>query len=238
MFSEWTAVATRHSTKTRPDCNPHEPRDPHKPHEADLLATLAWRVKLLSMAQAARTWWADEPNPMASCRATLRRLAARGLIDVFDAMARPELDLAVPLACWQPGLASPAFGPLAHQASTRWSAPPASTRLVVVTEAGAAFSGGMGGHRPRASEATHDVHLAAVYLRMRRELSTRAASWESESVLATRANLAAPGRKRPDAMVRDGRGRTAIEIVGEYPPGKLEAFHAECVKRGWGYELW
>ena len=58
--------------------------------------------------------------------------------------------------------------------------------------------------------------------------------WVSEADLP-----AGKGVKVPDAMVRDGKQRTAVEFVGaSYRLGKLEAFHSYCAGRGFGYELW
>jgi hypothetical protein len=235
----------KHSTKTpltrvattapRTSDGDREDRD----HE--LLETLALRVKVLTVEQIARTWWSDETAPVTRCRKHLRRLAGRGLVEVFPMMAHPEVDLTEPLAVWQPGLDSPDPGSASYQAKQRWKDASHQTDLVIVTEQGASPHGGAAGRCPRVSEATHDVHLAAVYLRMRRELPTRARSWLSETAIAAGALGERPpgsGEKQPDALVRDGRGRTAIEFVGDYTPAKLTAFHEHCARRRWGYELW
>ena len=75
---------------------------------------------------------------------------------------------------------------------------------------------------------------------MREELATRAESWRSESLLAADTSIkrSNPGDKVPDAIVRDGRTKTAIEFVGEYSVDKLTAFHAYCKRANLGYELW
>lgn len=209
--------------------------------DRDLLAVLTLRVRTLSVAQAARTWWPEDEGRagarrLAGAKRRLDALLRRGLIETTHLLAHPELDLTAPLAVWLPGLPSPSLGSIAHAAKQRWTMDPVSTTFITATSAGGRVMGGEGGRAPRTSEATHDLHVAAVFLRMRRELRTRAVSWRSEaSVLASR-----DGRSEqlPDALVRDGRATTAIEFVGEYPAAKLSAFHKYCAAKGYGYELW
>jgi hypothetical protein len=52
--------------------------------------------------------------------------------------------------------------------------------------------------------------LAAVYLLLLRERPTRAWTWTFES------ELARPYEKLPDAIIRDGGVKTAIELAGQY----------------------
>ena len=68
---------------------------------------------------------------------------------------------------------------------------------------------------------------------MRRELPTRARSWVPEADLPV-----GQGIKVPDALVRDGMYRTAIEFGGQYDHAKLRSFHGYCSHKGWGYEIW
>jgi hypothetical protein len=80
--------------------------------------------------------------------------------------------------------------------------------------------------------------LAEVYLTMRVELPTRAASWRHED-LDPRSHDERAGEKLPDAVVTDGRHTTAIECVGSsYTREKLEGFHAYCERTMLAYELW
>ena len=54
-----------------------------------------------------------------------------------------------------------------------------------------------------------------------------------------RLNHGREGDKVPDAVVKDGLYRTAIELVGSsYRAQKLEAFHTYCAAQDLGYELW
>ncbi len=151
-------------------------------------------------------------------------------------MAHEEASPDRPLASWRPGRPAPQFGVISHRARSRWEGAPTETLFVIAETAAAKTVGGSGGRFPRASEATHDLHVAAVYLWMRRQLPTRARSWRSEAEIARAEPLR--HRKLPDAMVRDGAAWTAIEVVGHYSAEKLMAFHRFCQSRGYGYELW
>ncbi len=204
-----------------------------QPRDREILETLTRRVCVLSIRQIARTWWSESHQAERRAWRRVRQLERDGWVEVIRAMAHPELPLQHPHTIWYPGKAPANFGKLAGRLQERWNQPEVSTPCVVGTEqAGAAFSG-HGGRAPQDSEVTHDVHLAAVYLLMRRELPTRAASWVGEAALPV-----GQGIKVPDALVCDGRQRTAIEFGGSYDHVKLSDFHGYCESQGRGYELW
>lgn len=105
---------------------------------------------------------------------------------------------------------------------------------MTVTEDGARGVAGVKASTPPAdSEVSHDLHLAEVYFRMLEELPTRASTWILETHLPK-----GQGVKVPDAIVRDGLDRAAIEFGGLYDRVKLESFHAYCRDKKMGYELW
>jgi len=93
--------------------------------------------------------------------------------------------------------------------------------------------GGHGGRYPRESEETHDIHLAAVYLRFRSIAPALASSWVSEARIK-RERKTNRG-KLPDAMVDK---RRVIEFGGAYKKAKLAAFHKYCAAREFDYEVW
>ena len=205
--------------------------------DRDILDVLSHRLRVLSLPQIARTWWPKSTHGVADADRRVSVLETAGLLVSRGYMVHPELELTAPLASWRPGLSPPRFPAIAHAAARRWNEPIQTTRLVAVTLAAARALGGHGGRLPRTSEASHDMHLAAVYLWMRYRLPTRTDSWRAEASLYERRRPSSTG-KIPDAMVRDGHSRTAIEMVGSYPPEKLRAFHAYCAEHKLGYELW
>lgn len=201
--------------------------------DREIISTLTARVRVLTTEQVGRTWWPSASNPESGARRRLRALSDARLVSVQTLLAHPEIDLVAPVAIWHRGLPEPDFAALARSLAKRWTEPERATPCVAATQQAVAQFGGSGGRLPRDSEATHDIHLAAVHLRMVQELPTRAASWTPEAALRK-----GQGIKIPDAIVRDGKYRTAIEFGGSYSAEKLAGFHRYCEGRGLGYELW
>ena len=194
---------------------------------------------MLSIAQVARTWWPDVETAHSLATRRLWQLHGAGKLHLFSILAHPEIPLRHPLATWKPRETEPNFGRLAHQLRTRWTENVTTQRAVVATaESGREF-GGWGGRLPRATEQTHDLHLAAVYLAKRREDPQAASHWESEELVRLKLKLKGKlsGDRLPDAIVSRPK-RVAIEFAGRYAPAKLRAFHHYCSGKGLRYELW
>lgn len=168
--------------------------------------------------------------------ARLAALAQQGLLVLSDATSHPEIRLTAPLALWQPGLPLPDATTLSGRCRARWHLPEQMTRLIVATERAGNELGGFGGRFPRPSEVTHDIHLAAVYLRLRKELPTRARTWRSEAQLAS--DGWGKGDRLPDAILHDGVAITVVEFAGQYAAAKLAEFVEFCVRRRMGFEIW
>jgi hypothetical protein len=204
--------------------------------DRQLLETLALKVRVLSEVQVATVFWGDTRAALMTARRRLGRLAEAGYVARHVVLAHPQLRLEAPLITWAPTAPPPDFGASAYRLRTRWTEPVRATAIVIATARTGVWLGGYGGRPPRRSEATHDLHLAAVYLRMLREQPKRARRWISEARLL--ADGAGRDEKLPDAIVRSRGGSTAIEFGGSYPPNKLAAFHAYCAERHLAYELW
>lgn len=204
----------------------------------DLPRTLATRVRTLSMDQVHRTWWTELSSRAA--RERLRRLAAQGLLVEQLHLARAEVQLDSPIVVYRPGHSIPDLAAVARHAQRRWNTPPRLTLCAVASRSSGARFGGRGGRSPRDPEWTHDLHLAQVYLSFRAKDLRRAASWIPEDLVHRPGEpRPKPGEKQPDALVRDGNGLVAIELVGSsYDAAKLEAFHTYCAMRRLAYELW
>ncbi|MCC6968955.1 MAG: hypothetical protein IT434_01925 [Phycisphaerales bacterium] len=230
----------KHSTKTKPigTGNQHVATRRRCPDVSDeeALSILTRRLRLAGASQFAQALWSDD---LRRGRSFVERMERSGLVETVTVLAHPVIALSAPLARWQPRLPAPDLAGVSYRARHRWGAPSQTTIVLIATEGAAASIGGCAGRQPRLSEATHDLHVAQVYFQMLRDLPTRAGTWEGETQAAARSttNRGCPA-KLPDAMVRDGVRRTAIEFVGEYPPSKLEAFHRFCLLHEIGYELW
>lgn len=198
--------------------------------------TLTHRLRLMSIRQVARRWWElDQP---ASASARLRQLAGTGLIEMKSVMVHPEIDLDAPVLCWRPTDAQPDFGAAAYRLKARWTESPVSTPLAFASRAAVTMFGGYtGGRGPRPTEATHDLHLAQVYLRMTDADAKIARRWISEN------EQYAEGRGRnerlPDAVIRGRSGSPPLRVVefgGAYSKAKLIAFHEAVCQ--FPYEVW
>jgi hypothetical protein len=205
--------------------------------DREILETLTLRVRMLSVAQVARTFWSNGAIGEANSRRRLSQLDDAGLVHRLTVMARPELNLTEPLIDWRPGLEAPALGQVAYKLKRRWTEPVRSTAVVIATARAASQLGGTGGRRPRASEITHDLHMATVYLLARTD-HARSRRWISEAAYSKRWGKA--GERVPDAALLSSRGgrKKLIEVGGAYPKRKLEGFHRFCEDQELGYELW
>lgn len=206
--------------------------------DRDILYTLTHKVRCLSLAQVARVWWSESREPVREAGRRLKANTEGGMLEMFDALARPEIELAAPVVVWTPGYEPPDFAALSYRLKARWTGQPARrTRLLIATKKATKFLGGHGGRRPRTTEVTHDLHLAAVYCRMLTTGDRRVKKWVSEAELSARGW--GQGDKLPDALIQGRRGKhTVIELGGEYSPLKLAQMHAEYEQRGLGYEVW
>lgn len=204
--------------------------------DRQLLETLTLRIRLVSVAQAARSFWGHTTAPEDNARRRIAALREAGYVSQLTILSHPELELAVPVLTWQPGVPPPDFGTIAYHLKSRWTERPNPTSVVIATTASANWLGGWGGRHPRPSEGTHDLHVAAVFLRMLRDAPARARLWQSEAqLLASRRRR---GGRLPDAMIVGPREKIVIEFGGAYSKRKLAEFHNHCATRRLPYEVW
>ena len=193
--------------------------------ERELLSALTLRVRVFTVLQIARTW----PRTVAR----LRRLEDARLIFSFVTVAHPELPLLRPVASWQAGCGAPDFAKASYELRSRWRLPGTATKCIIASQAAGRMFGGHGGRYPRESEETHDIHLAAVYLRYRLSCPALCASWVHEEEIK-RDRKQRRGRV-PDAVVNKSK---VVEFGGAYKKEKLLLFHKFCEGRGLEYEVW
>jgi hypothetical protein len=207
------------------------------PRDVDILDTLTLRVRYLSLAQIARTWWANSQDPLANARARLKGLESAGFVLRFTALARPEFALIAPMIGWQPGDPTPDFGAASYQLQARWTQSAITTPAVIATTAAGHQFGGHGGRFPRQSEQSHDLMMGALYLYYRQLLGPARITkqWISEESLREQKQA---GEKVPDAILRTPHGELVIECGGAYSKNKLTQFHAYCDENAFPYELW
>lgn len=201
--------------------------------DLDLLETLACRVSVLRVADAARLGWATTgPAP----RRRLQQLAKAGWLRRRVLNAHPSLPVVNPLFAWQPGMGDPDAERLSRLAKGRWSRAALPAEICIATKSTAALFGSTAGHGGSPAHLDHDLRLAAVYVQYRLHHPALAARWIGEHALPK----AGYRVKDPDAFLRDDRGRIlrVIESAGRYSSAQIESFHEYCVERAFPYELW
>lgn len=204
--------------------------------DREILDTLALRVRVLSLDQIGRHWFAGTADPARNAKRRLQSLSAAGLVEVFSMPSRPEVRLDAPVARWERGDPPPDFTRLSTRLTRRWTESAVPTDLVIASKRGGGWMGGFGGRRPRRSEVGHDLSLGGVYLRWLTHLRQPGEEWVSEARL--RKMGFGDDDRIPDALIQDGSRSTAIEVGGAYPAGKLADFHRFCEGRALTYELW
>lgn len=204
--------------------------------DRDILEALVLRVRVFSLPQLGRTWWGNTANPDLNAWQRMQMLQRDNLVVTFSGISHPELPLQKPVATWSPGTPEPAFGQISYRLQSRWALPPVATKYVTATRTARRHFGGAKGRLPRERELTHDIHLAAVYLRLRHENPSAAQQWISDETIQEQRGHTR--EKLPDAILNLPSGRLVIEFGGAYGKEKLQGFHDYCEQQALPYEIW
>lgn len=205
--------------------------------DKDILRTLAKKVRMMTADQVAQGWW--KPSTVAIDVATrrLRALKAYRLLDDVRLPAHPMLDLSLPLLTWKPGQSDPDYYAISYRLTSRWPTEYLPTTVYMASDRAVRMFGLSGAQRiQHPDQATHDLHLSAVYLRLLQDQPVLAQAWVGEDEFAAERE----GQKLPDAVAKDAAGNVVlvIEFGGKYDPERFKAFHEDCRKRGTPYQLW
>lgn len=203
--------------------------------DTEILAALATRIRVLTVDQIARTWWQDSRDSTDNARKRLRVLSAGGWLSIHRLPAHPELRLSEPAFTWELQEPPPDSGALAYRLQRRWAEHLTLTSFATATAKCARRFDGRA-RPPRQVERTHDIHVAAIYLLYRARDPHVLTGWISEDVL--RAEHRRDSERIPDAILRLGHRKRAIEFGGAYPKAKIEAFHRYCEEAELSYEIW
>lgn len=203
--------------------------------DEEIAQALVQKVRLFSQRQVADHWWNGE---LTNARRRLKRLAHSGLVARITVQARPVPLLESPLVIWQPGNLAPDPGQIAYRCQQRWRTRPSRpcTAWIATERAAQLFGGVCRGELKHALQATHDLGVAAVWLRLRQVSPDWAVAWRSEDVLAHTRR----GQKLPDAFIVDQNEKViwVIEFGGGYDTERVQAFHEDCAHRAIPYQLW
>ncbi len=207
-------------------------------HDHELLQTLACKVRLLTLAQVAATWWSVSAHAQRNAKRRLMQLEAAGFLQQQFVLAEPMLPLNKPIATWRPGQADPDPNILAWKLQSRWpGVAPAEHLAYRTTVLAHREYGGPPRVKPfRSGTITHDLHMSAVYLLIRANRPDVAAAWVGEDLIPK----AGFGLSDPDAVIKPNGGRPewVIEFGGKYDARHVGDFHNDCRDRGRAYELW
>ena len=210
--------------------------------DAEILVTLTKFVRVLTIPQIARTWWATAKNPAGATEQHLRSLVAEGLLDIERAPAHPEIELKAPVLSWGLDQPNPEFGPVSYKLQSRWTFHPELTPCVSATRKAANRFGGYASRPPRQVERTHDIHMGQVFLFYRANEPELLKFWVFEEQIKAERKRArtesSHGVKLPDAILRAPAGTRVVEFGGAYSKEKLQAFHAYCKENHFPYEVW
>lgn len=192
-------------------------------------------MNLFSIEQLSATWFQGSIDPLKGASRRLRSLEAASLIHRAKAACHPLLPLSDPIFTWFSEEPEPNFGAISHRLQSRWTEALKPTTLFCATPKAIRRYGGKG-KRLSPVQATHDIHVAAIYLRLLRDRPQEARAWVSEATLtASRRN-----QKLPDAEIHNGAGEPVlvIEFGGSYTAERVQRIHEDCVLRETAYELW
>ena len=203
--------------------------------DREILMALVLRVRLFSQRQMADHWWNGDT---ANVRRRLSQLADHNLVRRISVQARSLPALESPLVRWKPGDVSPDCGRIAWQCQSRWRKRAIRPCTVwIATETAARQFGGVGrGVLKHPAQATHDLGVSAVWLRLSEIAPQWAQAWCGEDVMAHTRR----GEKLPDAFIVDSAQHVTgvIEFGGGYDAHRVTEFHEDCVSRHLPYQLW
>lgn len=203
--------------------------------DQELLQALVCKVRLFALRQAASHWWLGD---IANARRGLKRLKSVGLVERIAVRSRSLPTFSGPVSAWQPGHQEPDHSAVANTLQQRWKgrAVREAAACVATEHAARLFGGRRHSGLKNPLQATHDLGVAAVWLRLHAEAPEWADAWHGEDLMAhTRI-----GQKLPDSFIVDGDGNTVsvIEFGGSYDTQRVTDFHRDCADRGLPYQIW
>lgn len=213
-----------------------KPRLVLTPRDQDILSTLSLRVRLLTLAQIARTWWHETASTAA--RRRLGQLREAGLLSSAQIVALHVGVLEAPIVCWGPAQPRPNLGAVAWRLKRRWSAAPQPAVIYFATRrCGQLFGGARRGKFARAFQVSHDLGVAEMFLAYRRTRPETVRRWIDEDRLAPYRR----GEKLPDAVLATAPSAVpelVLEFGAGYGKSRVVAFHEDNLSRGLRYQIW
>ena len=206
--------------------------------DSEILDHLSTAVRLFSLDQIARTWWADSIHQRKQAAERMRQLARAGWVARYSVLVRPMPAIIAPVACWRPGQVPSDFGKTAWRVRSRWKTGPRKCLVVVASSRTTKSHTGKPARGIRQYfQLTHDLGLAETFLRFRETRPTEATLWKGEGMISALRSK----RKVPDAVIAGDSiwpPRLVVEFAGAYARERIEVFHWFCEREQLAYELW
>ena len=203
--------------------------------DQELLSALVLKVRAFTQRQIARHWWDGE---VANARRRLKQLATGNLVHRVTVPVRSLPLIELPVSSWRPDQPAPDFAAISYRLQSRWQGRPVRpvTAFIATERSAQLFGGKARGELKHPTQATHDLGVAAIWLRFHEQAPAWAAAWQSEDLLAHTRR----GEKLPDAFILNAEGQTVscIEFGGAYDARRVEEFHADCASRDLPYQIW
>ena len=201
----------------------------------DIVHTLAIRLRLMTISQAAAIWWPRQ-STQRHARRRMRHLVHARLLQRYIINAHPLLEPKQPLVTWRPGEARPDCREVSERARSRWNSPAIPTEVYTASKQAANLFAADSHGLPALDHRDHDLLLADAYVAYRVQKPSEADRWIGEDFLPK----AGFRIKDPDAFLIDDKGRPArvIESAGRYSTKQIASFHDHCKSLALSYELW
>lgn len=211
---------------------------PQTQRDTEVVTALSCSVRLMSLQQIAGFWWPDCKSPLEVARKRLVTLQSQGLLLKTEVLACALPPILEPVNCWAPGKSQPDLGSIAWQLQSRWNTAPKPVEAFIATRQAAKLFGGKAtGRIKRHYQATHDIGVAQMYLRVRETRPALITQWIGEDRLAPYRQQ----QKLPDAVIAKSPSSTpllVLEFGGSYDKARVTEFHLDCEQRAVPYEIW
>ena len=193
--------------------------------EEEILISLAWHVRVLSVEQLARTWWSGLATGKRLASNFVKARSETGWLQVREVLSRKPTSLAEPLETWHLKAPVPDFAELSRLLHRRARTPARKFRVVMASRKCRELFGVVGAaHCPKLTQLTHELFVAEVFLRyLQNGLNVYSGEWVSEDHFPS----PWPIRVRPDRLIRDPEGNIirAIEYGGAYGVRRLSSLY-------------
>ncbi|MBX9681651.1 MAG: hypothetical protein K2X38_23080 [Gemmataceae bacterium] len=205
--------------------------------DQELVVALCGAVRFFSLEQLAREFWTGGAAGKRQARKRISRLEGYGFLSTIQALVRPLLPLENPVLVWAPPERTPDFAGVSRELRRRWKEPANLAELIHATPRAQRIFGGIAYRGVKnLCQTTHDLHVAEIFLRYRRQGEWAGCVWVGEDEIARSGDTGAV----PDAALRSAAGRYKrfIEFGGAYAEDRVAHFHEHCLDRQVPYELW